>query len=178
MGPEHMGPHADPRAHLLLLLLLLLGGLLLVLRRRFGLVGVLFGTTFQELLGKVLGLGSVPQIGPDIVVHLVGRVHFFQEGCKRRNWRGEGWRTLVSFRLAPPMADGGTRLLRLTVQVVGRVEGVQGLLAPLHEGVVLAPVDPLEQLHQLLLLFHFLIDAPAHRLTSHVQNTGRQKRSH
>lgn len=59
------------------LLLLLLEGLLLVLWCLFLLVSVLFGTTFQELLGKVLGLGSVPQIGPDVVVHLIWRVHFF-----------------------------------------------------------------------------------------------------
>lgn len=57
------------------------------------LVSVLFGSTFDELLGKVLGLGSVPQIGPDVVVHLIGRVNFFQEGCKGGNWqssRGKG----------------------------------------------------------------------------------------
>lgn len=97
MGPKHMAPHiAGSLAHLLLLLLLL-EGLLLVLRCRFLLVGVLFGTTFQELLGKVLGLGSVPQIGPDVVVHLVRRVHFFQEGCKRWNWQmGEVFVSLAS----------------------------------------------------------------------------------
>lgn len=77
-------------------LLLLLEGLLLVLRCRFRLVSVLFGPTFQELVGKVLGVGSVPQVGPDIVVHLVRRVHLFQEGCKRRNCRADGWRRFVS----------------------------------------------------------------------------------
>lgn len=61
--------------------------LVLVWRRRlFVLVSVLFGTTINELLGKVLGLRSVPQIGPDVVVYLVRRVHFFQEGRKCWNW--------------------------------------------------------------------------------------------
>lgn len=82
--------------HVSLAHLLLFEGLLLVLRCRFLLVSVLFGTTFQELLGKVLGLGSVPQVGPDIIVHLVRRVHFFQEGCKRWNWQGSRWRIFVS----------------------------------------------------------------------------------
>lgn len=78
--------YTEPLAYLLLL-----EGLLLFLRCLFLLVSVLFGTTFQELLGKVLGLGSVPQISPDIVVHLVWRVHFFQEGCKCWNWQGDRW---------------------------------------------------------------------------------------
>lgn len=56
---------------LLLLLLLLFVDLLLVLRCLFLLISVLFGTAFQELLGKVLGLWSVPQVCPDIVLHLV-----------------------------------------------------------------------------------------------------------
>lgn len=93
--------------------LLLSEGLLLVLRRLFLLVRVLFGTTFQELLGKVLGLGSVPQIGPDVVVHLVRRVHFFQEGSESRNWRGNRWRVFLSFgfqKLALSTAVGGVTL--------------------------------------------------------------------
>lgn len=69
-------------AHLLLPQRLWLGR-----RRRFVLVSVLFGTTINELLGKVLGLRSVPQVGPDVVLDLVRRVHFFQEGCKRWNWQ-------------------------------------------------------------------------------------------
>lgn len=61
----HRWPHLGA-AHLLLL-----ECLLLVLLHWFLLVSVLFGTTFQKLLGKVFGLGSVPQVGPDVVVHLV-----------------------------------------------------------------------------------------------------------
>lgn len=82
--------------------LLLLEDLLLVWGCLFVLVSVLFGTTFNELLGKVLGLKSVPQIGPDVVVHLVRRVHFFQEGCKRGNWQSSRGGTAESgFRKHP-----------------------------------------------------------------------------
>lgn len=87
--------HLSRLTHLLLLLLLL-EGLLLVLRCLFLLVSVLFGTTFKELLGKVLGLVSVPQIGPDVVVHFVWRIHFFQEGCKCGNWQKHRRRIFVS----------------------------------------------------------------------------------
>lgn len=54
----------------------------------------------------------------------------------------------------------------LTIQVVGRVERVQTLLAPLHEAILLALVDRLEQLEQfLLLLRHLLVGAATHRVT-------------
>lgn len=53
---------------------------------------------------------------------------------------------------------------RHTIQIVGRVEGVQGLLTPLHEGVLLALVDTLKQLQQLLLLFYLLVDSPTQRV--------------
>lgn len=72
--------------------LLLLLGLLLLRQHLFLLVSILLGTTFQELLGKVLGFRSVPQIGPDVVMHLIRRVHLLQEGCKRRNWQDDRWR--------------------------------------------------------------------------------------
>lgn len=49
----------------------------------------------------------------------------------------------------------------LTIQVVGGVEGVQGLLTPLHEAILLALINPLEQLQQLLLLLHLLIGPTA-----------------
>lgn len=58
------------------------------------------------------------------------------------------------------------RRRELTVQVVGSVERVQTLLAPLHEAVLLALGDRLEQLQQLLLLLrHLLVGAAAHRVT-------------
>jgi len=54
----------------------------------------------------------------------------------------------------------------LTIQVVGRVERVQTLLAPLHEAILLALVDRLEQLEQLLLLLRrLLVGAATHRVT-------------
>ena len=49
----------------------------------------------------------------------------------------------------------------LTVEVVGRVERVQALLAPLREAVLLALVDRLEQLQELLLLLRRLLVGPA-----------------
>lgn len=111
------------------------------------LISVLFGTTFNELLGKVLGLGRVPQIGPDVVVHLVRRVHFFQEGCKRGNWESSRGSVFESgFQKRPLPTVGVVRYLRLTIQVIGCVEGVKSLLTPLYEGVLLALCDPLEQL--------------------------------
>lgn len=72
-------------SHLLLLSLfesrlLVLWGLGLFL-----LVGLLLGTAFQELLGKLLSLGRVPQVGAHVVVHLVRTVHLLQEGCKCRD---------------------------------------------------------------------------------------------
>ena len=62
--------------------------------QRFLLVGVLFGTTLQELLGEVLGLGCVSQIRSHIIVHLIRRVHLLQErrkcwNCKERKGGGE-----------------------------------------------------------------------------------------
>lgn len=112
-----MGQYSESLTHwyhlsLTNLLLLLFEGLLFVLRCLFLLVSVLFGTTFQELLGKVLGLGSVPQIGRDVVVHLVWRVHFFQEGCKRWNWQGDRWRIFVSLasKNGPSIVVGGVPL--------------------------------------------------------------------
>lgn len=111
------------------------------------LISVLFGTTFNELLGKVLGLGRVPQIGPDVVVHLVRRVHFFQEGCKRGNWESSRGSVFESgFQKRPLTTVGVVHYLRLTIQVIGCVEGVKSLLTPLYEGVLLALCDPLEQL--------------------------------
>lgn len=53
-----------------------------------------------------------------------------------------------------------------TIQIVGRVEGVQSLLTPLHEGVLTALTDPLEQLQQLLFLLHFLIGPPTRRVAT------------
>lgn len=68
------------------------------------LVCVLFGTTINKLLGKVLGLRSVPQVGPDVVLHLVRRVHLFQEGRKRWNWQSSEMGGGVSVVSRTPLA--------------------------------------------------------------------------
>lgn len=52
---------------------------------------------------------------------------------------------------------------QLTIQVIGGVEGVQRLLAPLHEGVLLALGHALEQPEQLLFFFCLLVQPPAQR---------------
>lgn len=135
-------------------LLLLLGLLLLLLRQQlFLLISVLFGTTFQELLGKVLGLRSVSQIGPDVVMHLIRRIQFLQEGCKRWNWQEDKLHNYSALR-PPGEVDHHMWLepfpernkLGFTIQIVGCVERVQGLLTPLHKCVLLALTDTLEQL--------------------------------
>lgn len=87
--------------------LLLFDSLLLVRRRLLVLISVLFGTTINELLGKVLGLGSVPQVGPDVVVHLVRRVHFFQEGCERGHWESSRGGVFEPAFQNHPMANRG-----------------------------------------------------------------------
>ncbi|KAL0624876.1 UPF0764 protein C16orf89 [Plecturocebus cupreus] len=68
----------------LLLLLLLLLTLL---------VGFLFGTTLKELLGKLLGLRSISQIGPDIIMDLIRRFYLFQERNKCGNCKTGGEKT-------------------------------------------------------------------------------------
>ena len=55
----------------------------------FLLIGILFGTTLQELFGKVLGLGRVTEVGSDVVVHFIGRVHLLQERSERGNCGGQ-----------------------------------------------------------------------------------------
>ena len=43
-------------------------------------VGFLFGTPLQELLGKLFGFHSVAQVGADKVKDFVGRLHLLQIG--------------------------------------------------------------------------------------------------
>lgn len=71
--PASPSPQAE-QSHLYLLLLLLPL-----------LTGFLFGTTLEELLGKLLGLRSISKVGSDVVMDLIGRLHFLQEGNKRGN---------------------------------------------------------------------------------------------
>jgi len=63
---------AASKVYLLLLLLPLL-------------TGFLFGTALKKLLGKLLGLRSISKIGSDVIMDLIGRLHFLQERNKRGN---------------------------------------------------------------------------------------------
>lgn len=49
------------------------------------LTGFLFGTALKKLLGKLLGLRSVPKICSDVIMDLIGRFYFLQERNKRGN---------------------------------------------------------------------------------------------
>lgn len=49
------------------------------------LTGFLFGTTLKKLLGKLLGFRSISKIGSDVIMDLIGRLHFLQERNKRGN---------------------------------------------------------------------------------------------
>lgn len=49
------------------------------------LTGFLFGTTLKKLLGKLLGLRSVPKICSDVIMDLIGRFYFLQKRNKRGN---------------------------------------------------------------------------------------------
>lgn len=53
------------------------------------LTGFLFGTALKKLLGKLLGLRSISKIGSDVIMDLIGRLHFLQErnkcgNCKKK----------------------------------------------------------------------------------------------
>lgn len=76
---------------------------------------------------------------------------------------GGGGQLSVVTRNTPPTAP---HYPRLTIQVIGRVEGVQSLLTPLHEGVLLALHHPLEQLQQLFFFFYLLINTPTQRVAN------------
>lgn len=72
-SPASHSPQAEQSHPYLLLLLLPL------------LTGFLFGTALEELLGKLLGLRSISKVGSDVVMDLIGRLHFLQERNKRGN---------------------------------------------------------------------------------------------
>lgn len=53
------------------------------------LTGFLFGTALEKLLGKLLGFRSISKIGSDVIMDLIGRLHFLQErnkcgNCKKK----------------------------------------------------------------------------------------------
>lgn len=60
-------PSPDPLSTYLLLMLPLLAGFLL-------------GPPLQELFGKFFGFQSVPQAGTDIIMYIIGGLHFLEDG--------------------------------------------------------------------------------------------------